>query len=597
MHGRRRFAETLCPTVRLHKCCCKLVAPRRVHVLVYALALVLFSVCSSAVVVSLVWWSWGGAHPVLIVALYIIVAICAASSCIGIMLWKRWLGWEVSEPDEWGSRWTVGRGGGAGGAIIIIGTDDEDDSSREERPLIRLPGTTEIPQHHRGAQTTYDDAEEAEEDEEYCYNCMLEECAASVGIVLIVAAALAGLGVGVEVAKAWHSALVLSPALDPTTSSAARNLTVAQLASANPDTALRAAIFVSWHGDLLVPASDLRARVCNSASGDCACVLPLLPLQRNTSAIEAPVWLTCNCGWSLAPHCPGWPTEALPWANTPDEQWALRLNRGPAVENMWSQGKHDADTSKNYGAPFSFCRRPLISVSHPIGVKLNLARQAIATAADTSHGVVTVPTAVDLVLLEWVDSPAAAVAAFWAQGESKLMRSTVLLAFAMFAVMTTRRQRCVYECVTPTLLEACRRRLPARRGSRTNYRHRSDTDDFSRGDTVYLAQDASAQVAELPMRPSQVIVDILGGGTRVVLARPVVVPSTCAVASVHDPEARLNDRSTVMAAASGGGQRRQPWGLDGGAEVAEGVVLAVLPLPRFLPGSPRVALETTSAQP
>jgi hypothetical protein len=224
-------------TCHLTSCCVQLVCPTRTHLQWASAAVLAFAAACSCTLYSLVWWGFGCEHPVLVVATYAIGSVALGLAGCGFVACRRDDGspditvWNVSHQshpraDAAGQRnegrsashveqerrllprWWWCSSSSSSAAQADSESDVEDDQStipRECRPLVSSRDGLGRPQRAEGSggggvrrwryaagarsarwrargRSSSSNGNGPGEHEEFCFNCLVEECAPAVGV-------------------------------------------------------------------------------------------------------------------------------------------------------------------------------------------------------------------------------------------------------------------------------------------------------------------------------------------------------------------------------------------------------------------------------
>ena len=117
-------------------------------------------------------------------------------------------------------------------------------------------------------------------------------------------------------------------------------LAVRTPSSREDDAAFISAAFCNLEASVRI-ATTLASRTCNSATGECACVAPLVDsetwqlIQNSTThgadasaASAATVFAFCDCGWTGEASCAEWTTPG-------PVGWIMRSGSEPLVSRLW----------------------------------------------------------------------------------------------------------------------------------------------------------------------------------------------------------------------------------------------------------------------
>lgn len=214
----------ICPTCTVQSWFFRLVKPRKSDCVMMLLGIACFLGSASLEVYGLVYSEYGAAHPALVIAGMIIGALLLASCCMGALVWFKGPEW-AEEGTE--AAWAEPRPRRQQlepqmmGSVASGGGDDGSESEDEEGALL-----------HRDEAARHAPAVEFEDlDDEFCYNCLLDECTVMVGAIVGMIAVGIGLTMGYEIAAALHNEQLLSQIFaDP--DGTVSNVTLAALAAA-----------------------------------------------------------------------------------------------------------------------------------------------------------------------------------------------------------------------------------------------------------------------------------------------------------------------------------------------------------------------------
>ena len=169
----------LVPRVRVKSWGVRFVKPRRTDAAIAALGLLSFSGAAAIEVYGLVFSPWGAAHPVAVVASLVLISLVLGTCSMGLVVWAK--GPEWAEDDRQSSLADRDRPPAAPG-LASAGSGSESEDDVEHRPLMRRGRPHPPADRHR----------HQEGEEEFCYNCLLDECTAMVGAIVAIVAVATG---------------------------------------------------------------------------------------------------------------------------------------------------------------------------------------------------------------------------------------------------------------------------------------------------------------------------------------------------------------------------------------------------------------------
>ncbi len=181
-------------------------------------------------------------------------------------------------------------------------------------------------------------------------------------------------------------------------------------------------------------AATLASRTCNSGTGECACVAPLVDgetwqLIQNSStaaastASAATVFAFCECGWTGEASCAEWATAGR-------VGWVMRYG-SDSLGQLWG-----TDLRLAYRA---------------VDVLISVNRLARVRAGDATPR-----------LVRLIDSPAAVAAEYRTSAETTGMVGVAVTLALLFNLAFVRRQPCKFEVKTPCSIARCFRSMLTR---------------------------------------------------------------------------------------------------------------------------------------
>ncbi len=220
--------------------------------------------------------------------------------------------------------------------------------------------------------------------------------------------------------------------------------------SPEDDTAFSTAVFCNLEASVRIETT-LASRTCNSATGECACVAPLVDgdgwqmVQNGSTGAAAfaasttTVFAFCECGWTGEASCPDWTTAGR-------VGWVMRSDSEPLVSQLWG-----VDLRLPYRA---------------VDVLISANKDRASPLPRVRSGDIT-PR-----LVRRIDSPAAVAAGYRTSAKTKGMVGVGVTLMLLFNLAFVRRQRCSVEVKTPSsiarfsrsMLSRCRRSCCCVRG-------------------------------------------------------------------------------------------------------------------------------------